>query len=105
MPADEAVLAWAASVANDWRWLAISWHVALAVLLIAVSRSRVSERLVALLLLFPIASVAVLAWLSWNRFNGLMFTIVTALLARSAMHVPRSGITRDARGWRLAGGA
>lgn len=70
MPTAEAVVSWATSVANDWRWLAIFWHVAFAALPVAVSRSRVSVRLVALFLVLPIVSVAVLAWLSWNPFNG-----------------------------------
>ena len=105
MPSAETILSWATGVANDWRWLAISWHVALAALLIAVSRSRVSERVLALVLVLPIVSVAVLAWRSWNPFNGLMFTILAALLLRSARHMPRSGVTRASPGWRLAGWA
>jgi hypothetical protein len=105
VPSAEAILSWATGVANDWHWLAISWHVALAALLIAVGRSRVSERVLALVLVLPIISVAVLAWLSWNPFNGLMFTILAALLLRSARHVPRSGVTRASPGWRLAGWA
>jgi len=48
--------------------------------------------------------VAVLAWLSWNPFNGLMFTTLAALLLRSAQHLPRSGVIRVSRGWRLPGG-
>ena len=105
MPSAEAILSWATSVANEWRSLAVFWHVALAVLLVAMSRSRIPERSVALLLVLPIVSVAVLAWLSRNTFNGLMFTVFAALLLRSATRVPRSGVTGVARGWRLAGWA
>ena len=104
MPTAEAVLSWATSVANEWRWLAIAWHVALGALLVAVSRFRISERLVARLLVLPIVSVAALAWLSRNPFNGLMFTIAAGLLLRSVRHLPRSGTTRAARGWQFAGG-
>src|SRR5687768_8669025 len=62
VPSADAILSWATGVANDWRWLAIFWHVSLATFLIAVSRSRVSERFVVLLLVLPVVSVAVLAW-------------------------------------------
>ena len=105
MPPAETVLSWATNVANDWRWLAISWHLALGLLLIAASCLRVPQRLVARLLLLPIVSVAVLAWLSGNPFNGLMFTVVAALLVRATRDLPWSGATRAAPGWRLAGGA
>jgi hypothetical protein len=105
VPTAEAVLSWATGLANEWRWLAIIWHVALGALLVAASRSEVSERLVARLLVLPIVSVAALAWLSGNPFNGLIFTIVTILLLRSARHLPRPGVTRAARGWQLAGWA
>jgi hypothetical protein len=105
VPSSEAVLSWATSVANDWRWLAICWHVALGALLVAVMRSRVSERLVARLLVLPIVSVAVLAWVSWNPFNGLMFTVLAALLLGSTKYLRRSAVTGGSRGWLLAGGA
>ena len=105
MPGAEVILSWATGVANEWRWLAISWHVALAALLVAVSRSRVPERIVALLLVLPIVSVAALAWLSWNAFNGLVFTLLAALLLGSAANVRRSGVTPVSRGWRFAGWA
>ena len=104
MPAAEAVLSWAIGVANDWRWLAVSWHVALGTLLVAVSRSHVSQRLLGVLLVFPIVSVAVLAWSSGNPFNGLMLTVVAALLLRSTKYLPRSAVTRGSRVW-LVGGA
>jgi hypothetical protein len=105
VPAAEAVLSWATGVANEWRWLAIAWHVTLGSLLVVASRSRLSERLLALLLLLPIVSVAVLAWLSWNPFNGLMFTLLAVLLLRSAMYLPRPAMTHPSRRWLPAGGA
>ena len=105
MPTAEAVLSWATSVANEWRWLAVGWHVALGVLLVAVSRSRVSDQMVARFLVLPIVSVAALAWLSGNPFNGLMFTVVAALLLGFAQDMPRSGVTLASRAWRLPGGA
>lgn len=103
MPTAEAVLSWATGVANEWRWLAIVWHIALGGLLIAVSRSRVSQRHLGLLLVLPIVSVALLAWISGNPFNALMFTVLGVLLLRSAMHLPQTSVTRDSRRRVLAG--
>jgi hypothetical protein len=105
VPTADSILLWAAAVANEWRWLAVSWHVALGALLIATSRFRVSQRLLGLLLVGPIVSVAVLAWLSGNPFNGLIFTIAAVLLLRSAIDLPQSAVTRGSRVWLLIGGA
>ena len=81
VPTAESILAWATVVANDWRWLAILWHVALAALLIGfVTRVRLSTRLVGYALVLPVISVSVIAWLSRNPFNGLIFAVLAVLL-------------------------
>ena len=103
MPTAETVLSWATGVANDWRWLATAWHIALAALLIAVSRSLVSQRLLGFLLPLPIASVALLAAVSWNPFNAVMFTALTILLLRSATYLPMTPPVQDTKRWMLAG--
>jgi len=107
VPTAEAVLSWAAGVANDWRWLAILWHVALGTLLLAmaVRRSRLSQRSVGLLLVLPTMSVAVLAALSGNPFNAAMFTILAVVLLRSAVSLARAAVTLGSGGSLLAGAA
>jgi hypothetical protein len=102
MPNAEAVLSWATGVANDWRWLAIAWHLALAAFLIVVSGSHVSQRLLGFLLVLPVASVAVVAAVSWNPFNAVMFTLLTVLLVRVARQLPVTK-TSASRSWWLAG--
>ena len=100
----ESILSWAAAVANDWRWLAVCWHVALAVLVIAVVTTRhLSQRLLGILLALPVASVAAVAWMSRNPFNGLMFTGLAVLLLRAARCLPEIAVARASPGWVVAG--
>lgn len=103
MPTAETVLSWATGVANEWRWLAIVWHIALGGLLVAIGRVRVSQRLLGLLLVFPIISVAMLAWASGNPFNGLTFTVLAVLLLRSGGGLPQAPVTRASWGRALPG--
>ena len=104
MPTAESVLSWATAVANDLRWLAVVWHVALAALLIAfLSRQRLSHRLVGILLVLPVVSVGVLAWVSGNLFNGLTFGGLALVLLYTAMHLPHTAVSRAPSGWVLVG--
>jgi hypothetical protein len=104
VPTSEVILSWATAVANEWRWLAIAWHVALATLLIAVI-ARVSRRLLAFLLLSPVVSVALLAARSGNLFNALTFAAIAALLLRAAVSLPAGPVTLASPGWVFAGTA
>ena len=105
MPTPESVLSWATEVANEWRWLAIVWHVALAPLLIAVVIRPPSPRLAARVLALPIGSVAVLAWISGNPFNGLAFTVLLVVLFSATRHLSRTPVGPASAGSRLAGAA
>ena len=106
MPTADRILTWASAVANDWRWLAIAWHVALATLCMAVvTGRRISTRRLSLFLVAPVASVAIVAWASENLFNALTFSLVAALLLRIAVGLPRTPVILAARATRLAGAA
>jgi hypothetical protein len=106
MPTAGHILFWAAAVANDWRWLAILWHIALAALVIAVvSGWQASYRLVGSLLLLPVISVGVIAWVSGNPFNGLAFSVLAVVLFAVAMHLPHTPVTPASPGWVSAGAA
>ena len=106
MPASEGILSWATAVANDWQLLAIGWHIALAALLIAFASGwRPSARLLGLLLVLPVVSVALLAALSRNPFNALTFTGLSALLLRAAGSLPSTAAPRTSFEWTAAGAA
>ena len=100
----ESILSWATAVANDWRWLAMWWHIAFAALLIAlVSGFRPTRRLLGFTLALPIISVGVLAWISRNPFNALSFTVLAVLLLRAASCLPLTTEMPASSGWALAG--
>jgi hypothetical protein len=78
-----------ATTANDWRGVAIVWHVFLGTLLLSlVSGWRPSRRLAGLLLATPAASVSALSWASGNPFNGTAFTALSLVLAAIAIGLP-----------------
>jgi hypothetical protein len=91
MPSPDTILSGLTTLADDWQWLAIAWHM-LVVLLLALYLAgwRPSIRAVGYLIAGPIISVSLLAWLSGNPFNGVIFAgIAAALLWRSA-RLPRT---------------
>jgi hypothetical protein len=93
VPSPDAVLTNLTATANDWRWLAVTWHVLLAAfLLILIGGWRPSIRLVGQLLVVPILSVSVTAWLSGNPFNGAVFAIFGAVLVTSAVRLSPTAV-------------
>jgi hypothetical protein len=91
MPSPDVILAWASAVADEWRWFAIVWHVALAALCATLLIGwRPSARLLGGLLTLPFVSVGALAWASGNPFNGLAFVILAAALAHGSTRLTNS---------------
>jgi hypothetical protein len=89
MPTAREILDGLETIANDWRALAIVWHLVLAGWLIALGLGwRPGKRLAASLLAVPLASVSALAWLSDNPFNGTTFAAVAAALVGVALRLP-----------------
>jgi hypothetical protein len=85
MPSAETILNAAATIANEYRTLAIDWHVLLGTLLVALFAGwRPSNRSAGYLLVAPLLSVSALAWVSGNPFNGATFAALALLLIGSA---------------------
>ena len=103
MPTPETILSWANTVANDWRWLAILWHLGLAAALVWLVMARPSRRGIGAALALPVLSVAVVAWVSGNPFNGFTFTLLGVLLLRAAAHLAPISFVPSSPGWLLAG--
>ena len=81
MPSPDALVADLGAIANDWRGLAITWHLLFAGLFLAlIAGWRPRARLLGRLLVAPLLSVSVVAWLSGNPFNGTMFALLAAAL-------------------------
>ena len=106
MPSSETVLDGLAAIANDWRWLAITWHVLFAALIASLLAGwRPSPRLLGQLLLTPLVSVSLMAWLAGNPFNGAVFGILAAVLLATAVGVARGRIRFASSAWVASGAA
>jgi hypothetical protein len=88
MPSSEALLGSLTTIANEWRMLAIVWHMALGASVVAlIAGWRPSNRVAAYLLLTPLASVSAVAWAWGNPFNGAVFAVLAALLVGIASRI------------------
>jgi hypothetical protein len=93
MPSPEAILSLAATTANEYRMLAIGWHVFLGAILVALLAGwRPSNRFAGCLLAAPLLSVSVLAWASGNPFNGATFAALALLLFGFATRMSKEPI-------------
>jgi hypothetical protein len=105
MPSSVDILAWASRVANQWRDVAMAWHLALASLVVAAAAGwRPSARLLGGLLVSPLVSVSVLAGISGNPFNALTFALLALVLMPAVLRLSPSSV-RIAAGSRLVPGA
>jgi hypothetical protein len=105
MPSPDSVLAGLSAIASDWRWLAITCHALLGVLFVALLAGwRPSIRLIGSLLISPLLSVSLVAWLSGNAFNGTVVAILAAVLVATATRFANAAV-RLASSARLVLGA
>jgi hypothetical protein len=106
MPSPDGLLTGLSAIANDWRWLAIAWHFVLVALCFALFAGwRPQARLFGRLLVTPLLSVSLAAWLSGNPFNGTMFAILAAVLVWSVARIPDTPVTCVVRSAWVAAGA
>jgi hypothetical protein len=104
MPPPDAILSWASAVANQWRPLAIIWHVvALVFLVAALTGWCPSARSIGRLLVLPFASVSVIAWASGNPFNAIAFATLVAGLTVGFARLATCTLKRSPTLWFAAG--
>lgn len=86
MPSSEDILQGLMLITNQFVWLAIIWHLFFYILIAALILNwKPRNRLMAALLGFPLVSVSLLAWITGNPFNGLLFAIFGILLVVSGI--------------------
>jgi hypothetical protein len=69
------------SIVNDYSTIAILWHAVFYILIAAlIAKWEPSNKIFGLLIAMPLLSVAILAWITGNPFNGTMFSIATILI-------------------------
>ena len=93
MPTAEQILLGLKEVANNWRPLAIFWHVYFAALvMILISGIRPARRTAGLLLGLPLLSVSIAAWTVSNPFNGVVYAIIGVLVIYLSTRLPRENV-------------
>ncbi len=96
MPPSTDILSGLTAIANDWRLVAIVWHVLLGAFLLGlVAGWRPLTRDVGLLLVAPLVSVSTLAWMSGNPFNAVVFALLSLVLSWLAVRLPRIAVRID----------
>lgn len=81
MPSPDAILGGLTAIANQWRELAIGWHVVFGAALAALAFGwRPSIHLAGYALVIPLLSVSAAAWASGNPFNGSTFVLFAVAL-------------------------
>lgn len=93
MPTNDAILSGLTTLANEWRALAVGWHVLFGILLLTpVLARRPSNRPLGYLLAVPLFSVSALAWTADNPFNGTVFSALALLLLVAARRFSNDSI-------------
>jgi hypothetical protein len=89
MPTPEQLLSGLREIANQWRPLAMIWHAYFGVIAIALlAGARPPKRLCGLVLGLPLLSVSVMAWMSSNPFNGLIFGLLGLMVVYFSLRLP-----------------
>lgn len=105
MPTPEQILAGLTNLANQYQWVAVFWHLYFALLAISLAVGvRPPQRVGAALLALPLLSVSILAWLTGNPFNGLLFALAGIALLWIAFRMSPAPVT-VAPGWLVGIGA
>ena len=105
MPTPEQILNSLFEIANTWQPIAIFWHFYFAVLAVGLIKgARPTKRFTGFLLILPLLSVSVLAWLNGNLFSGIVFAVSGTALFCIALRLPASGVKASPR-WAVLPGA
>lgn len=90
MPSSEQILTGLQLIANRAQTVATLWHIAIFVALLAlVSGWRPLRRTIALLLVLPLLTVAIVAAAFQSLFNGAVFTLLGVILALLGRRLPQ----------------
>ncbi len=104
MPTPQEMLQGLTAIANENVWLAIAWHVAIVAGLIPIALGwRPSRFLAAVALMIPLASVSTLAWLYYNPFNGIAFSVLGGLLFVIGLRLPAAPVSAGPTWAKVAG--
>lgn len=103
MPTPEQILAGLQQLSTQYLYLATVWHVLFGIAITALLLGyRPSRQLTAAALSLPLLSVAVLAWIVGNPFNGVVFSVVGIALLVIGLRMQSASVDVE-RKWLLTG--
>jgi len=80
IPDSQSILHSLQSITNNYNWIAILWHaLALIFFILLIFKDLATNRMTGILISLPLISVAVLAWITGNPFNGFVFSVLGIL--------------------------
>lgn len=89
MPSADSILAGLTTIANRGVAVAIAWHAAIGVAIVAMTLGwRPTQRRARTLLTLPLVSVAAFAFAYGNPFNGVLFTVAAVALVLVSRRAP-----------------
>jgi hypothetical protein len=104
MPSATEILDGLSAIANQATGIAVTWHIVIAIALMALASGwRPSQRTARLLTGTPLGSVAALAFAFGNLFNGWVFAASVLLLTGLAMKRDRRPVSRGSAWTRRIG--
>jgi hypothetical protein len=94
MPTYEEIIEGLMFISNHFAWLGILWHLAFYLLIAALFLNwKPSNKFFATFLALPLFSVSLLAWITGNPFNGLVFALFGILLVVSGSRITDAPIS------------
>jgi len=89
MPTTEQILQGLTFAAHRFEFLAIFWHIVFLLLLVMIAAGRKpNDRAIAMILVLPLTTVALVAFRTQNPFNGIVFALASLLMYFLGWQVP-----------------
>ncbi len=104
MPSAEQILFQLGEIANNWKALALLFHVYFGIIAAALLLGvRPSTRSAGRLLALPFVSVSAVAWVEGNPFNGAVFAVLWILLVIVSGRLPKGRVRTAPAGLAVPG--
>jgi hypothetical protein len=99
MPTPDQILAGLHEISNQWKVLAIVWHVFYGVVSVqSLGQERLSARFAGFVLTLPFISVSCLAWVNGNPFNGTFFALLSLILVCISVNLRTEKLSLASKG-------
>lgn len=94
MPSSEEILSGLFEIVSKYHMYALFWHILFYLLIIILfSGWKPTNKILSVILSFPLFSVSIFAWISGNPFNGFMFAFFGLVLLISGLRNTNQKVT------------